>query len=84
MAILKTSQKVVDVPDGSPIIDVAKQLGVPFGCHAGMCGTCLVDIEEGMDNLAPYSLPEQEMGLQGKQRLCCQAYIEQGVVEIKF
>ncbi len=84
MAILKTSQRVVDVPDGNPLLDYAKELGVPFGCHAGMCGTCLVEVEEGFDNLAPYSLAEQEMGLQGKQRLCCQAKIEQGTVEIKF
>ncbi|HIH13599.1 TPA: 2Fe-2S iron-sulfur cluster binding domain-containing protein, partial [Candidatus Woesearchaeota archaeon] len=53
MAILKTAEKQVELADGSPILDAAKELGVPFGCHSGICGTCHIEVEEGMENLAP-------------------------------
>ncbi len=83
MAILKTDKQEIIVPDGSPILDYAKELGVNFGCHSGICGTCLVTVEEGMENLFPRNSAEEEMGLSGTQRLCCQARIREGIVKIR-
>ncbi len=83
MAIVRREEKAVQLPDGEPIIDAAKELGVLFGCQSGICGTCMVAVEEGMENLFPRNKAEQEMGLEGKWRLCCQARIKEGTVIIR-
>jgi len=43
----------VDVKKGAKIIDVAKEnnADVLFGCIDGLCGTCMVTVEEGIENL---------------------------------
>ncbi len=83
MATLQREGKTVQLPDGAPIIDAAKQLGIPFGCEAGICGTCMVAVAEGMENLFPRNEAELQMGLDGQWRLCCQARIKEGTVVIR-
>tara|TARA_R110001592_G_scaffold48182_6_gene152026 strand:+ start:1009 stop:1263 length:255 start_codon:yes stop_codon:yes gene_type:complete len=55
-------------------------LGVPFGCQAGSCGTCVIIIEQGMENLHPRNELEEDMGLKDNERLACQARIKDGEV----
>ena len=83
MAVLQREEKKVSLPDGEHIIDGAKELGISFGCQSGICGMCMVEIVEGMEHLFPRNKAEQEMGLEGKWRLCCQARIKEGTVIIR-
>lgn len=84
MAILKTDGKQVEVPDGYPIRDAGEELGVPFGCRSGLCGTCKIDIVEGEENLSELTEEEVAMDRDRKHRLACQAKIKEGTVTIKF
>lgn len=85
MAILKTlSGQQVEVPDNTPVIDAAEQLGVPFGCRAGVCGTCKVTVTEGLSNLGDKTENEQALGLEENERCMCQAKIRQGEVTIDW
>ncbi len=74
----------VEIPDGSPIINACEQLGVPFGCRAGQCGTCVITIEDGYTNLEPKNSLEEDMGLGDNQRLACQARIKSGEIKIRW
>ena len=85
MAIIRTKEKSVAIPDGQQIRDACEELGVPFGCRSGICGTCRVDIIDGNDNLSELTWEEIAMGDRNrKQRLACQAKIETGTITIKF
>lgn len=83
MAKLKTDNQEMEVPDGHPIQLAAEELGVPFGCRHGMCGTCQTEIVEGIENLSEPNEREQAMGATGPFRLCCQAEIKNGTVKLK-
>lgn len=74
----------VEVADGSPIKEAAKSLGVPFSCEDGICGSCLVEVIDGEENLGDLNEAEKDFGLADKKsRLCCQAKLKSGDVEIK-
>ena len=75
--------KSVEVPEGEPFTDAAETVGVPFSCRHGVCGTCMIEVVEGMKNLAPRSQPEEAMGLEGNTRLTCQCRIKNGEVKFK-
>jgi len=59
-----------------------EEMGVPFGCMAGECGTCCVYVEAGMDNLEPKSYAEECMSLGESERLSCQIKIKTGYVRL--
>ena len=84
MAVLRSDEKEVNVEDGAQIREAAEQLGVLFGCEQGFCGTCKIEVEEGMENLSEVNDKEEEMGLPEGYRLACQCKIKQGLVKIKF
>lgn len=84
MAKIIAESGEVELPDGSPIITACEQLGVPFGCRAGQCGTCIITVEEGYHNLEPKNSLEEDMGLRENQRLACQAKIKSGNVRIRW
>lgn len=71
------------VDNDSQIRDKAEELGIPFGCKQGRCGTCRSVILEGMENLYEKNDREIEMGLEENERLCCQAKIKNGTIRIK-
>lgn len=73
-----------EVPDGAHILDACEDLGVPFGCQAGECATCLVTVLEGAENLAPKNYAEELMRLRPSERLACQAKILHGRVELTY
>jgi len=80
MAVLIIDGEQEEIPDGEAILPACVKLGVPTGCHAGICGTCVLTIEEGMENLAPKNGAEQTMRLEPNERLACQAKIVSGTV----
>ena len=84
MAKLTHDDESIEIPDNSPCKEAAEQLGVPFGCTTGICGTCLVEVEEGMENLTPRTQEEEDMMLEPHERLLCQCRINEGEVKFKF
>ena len=85
MSKLRADAGEVSVGDGDQIIEAAEQLGTPFGCRAGMCGTCRIEVLEGMENLEPRNEREVAMGLEDSPfRLACQCKIRKGMVKIQI
>jgi ferredoxin len=84
MATIEAEGKQVQVNDGDAVQQGCEELGVPFGCTSGICGTCIVEVEEGMENLSHRTQEEVDMMLETNQRLMCQCKINGGLVKIKF
>ena len=75
------------VEDGSPIEEACEKAGVPFACSGGICGTCIIEVVEGMENLSEPTQSELDfIGENGvkKERMACQCSIRSGKVKIKF
>ena len=53
----------VEVEQGSMLADVCDDKGfsLGFGCREGGCGTCMIEIIDGMENLSPRNSSEDEM-----------------------
>ena len=82
MGKLKTENMEARVKDECPIKEAARELGTPFGCEHGQCGTCRIKILEGYDNLEPLNEQELNMGLQDSPfRLACQCRLKCGEVK---
>lgn len=73
-----------EVEDGASIIPACEDLGVPFGCEEGLCGSCTVEVLDGAENLSERTENEENLGVYDKHRLACQCKIKQGNVKIKF
>ena len=71
----------VSVPAGVRVIEVSEKVGsgIVYGCREGDCGTCLMKIEEGWNNLSTPSVLEDKVlreNMAGKHyRLACQAQV---------
>lgn len=74
-----------DLPDGGEIAEICENAGVPFACTEGVCGTCVIEVTEGMENLSEFNEAEEDfLGELDNERLACQCKIKQGTVKIKF
>lgn len=83
--IFEDNQEEFDLPDGASIIEPCEQAGVPFACTEGVCGTCVVEVVDGMENLSEFNQAEADfLGEQDKERLACQCRILGGCVKLKF
>jgi len=53
----------IKVPEGSTIQEVAEKSGssIPFGCRDGECGTCIINVVEGMEFLSPLNDKEKKV-----------------------
>lgn len=75
----------VTLPDGSAIEETCEKQGIPFACSEGVCGSCIIEIVEGMENLNPFTDAELDFfGEEGNERLACQCKIKSGTVKIRF
>jgi ferredoxin len=75
-----------DLEDNSPIAEACEDAGVPFACTEGVCGTCVIEIRAGKENLSSPT-PEEEAFLgEGTtdERLACQCKILKDQVRITF
>ena len=79
----KTNQEI-DIPDKSEIRSACEELGVPFSCRDGICGTCMIDVVSGEENLSELTRQEKDLERNKKHRLACQCRIKKGNVEIEF
>lgn len=82
----ETTEEEVELPENSPIAEVCEEAGVPFACTEGVCGTCVVEIVEGKENLSPLTQEEEDFLGEGcdDERLACQCKILKGSVTISF
>ncbi len=80
------SGEEIEIPEGSPIAEACEEAGVPFACTEGVCGTCVIEVKEGMEYLNPPTQEEEDFLGEGtcKERLACQCKIQQGSVKISF
>ena len=72
--------------DNFDLIDKAEELGIPFGCQDGRCGSCRIEVTEGMENLTERTQNELDVGFteNDSYRLICQCKIKSGTVRIRF
>ena len=83
--IFEHSGEELEIPDGEGIASACEEAGVPFACTEGVCGTCVIEVVEGMNNLSPINQEEKDfLGEQDKERLACQCKLLRGIVKIKF
>ncbi len=80
----------VDVNSGSNLSEVLNIQNSPilFGCRTGICGTCLVDVKNGVENLSPLGEDEKEYlqitsEKRPNARLACQLFIK-GEIELEY
>ena len=68
-------------------INQFQDLDVIFSCQDGLCGTCRIVVQEGMDCLEELTQEEKDFGLQNDgndERLACQCKcVKEGEVKFK-
>lgn len=79
----------VTVPAGTRLIEVSEKVGagITYGCREGECGTCMMKIVAGAENLASPSVLEDKVlkdNFAGvANRLACQAQVLGGQVVVR-
>ncbi len=79
----------VTAPAGTRIIEISEKVGsgITYGCREGDCGTCIMKVTEGWDNLTVASVLEDKIlreNMAGKHnRLACQAQVLGGVIKVR-
>lgn len=73
-----------EVTDGVKVMEACEDLGLPFGCQDGICGTCMSNVTQGAENLTPKNDKEDDFDLPDGQRLACQCSIKSGTVEFSL
>ena len=84
--IFSRTNEEFDLPELSPLQEICEEAGVPFACTEGVCGTCVIEIKEGQENLTPPTEEEEDFLGTGvlDERLACQCKIKCGTVRITF
>jgi ferredoxin len=83
--IFHDEEEEKELGDDTSIIEACEEAGVPFACTEGVCGTCVVEVVEGMDNLSEFTQEERDfLGDLDRERLACQCKIRCGRVKLKF
>lgn len=84
MAKIVHKGQETEVHVGDSIISACKEVGVLFGCHAGMCRTCEIEVIDGMEHLTDVTENEKLMEVTLPNRLACQCRIKKdGVITIR-
>lgn len=79
----------VTVPAGTRLIELSEKVGagITYGCREGECGTCLMTIVSGMENMSERSVLEdkvlKEILASRQQRLACQAQVLGGEIVVR-
>tara|TARA_Y100000310_G_scaffold159115_1_gene158595 strand:+ start:12644 stop:12895 length:252 start_codon:yes stop_codon:yes gene_type:complete len=83
MAVIEKEGKQVELQDGEAIRDACEKLDILFACKEGYCGTCMITIQEGAENLTELTNEEKMLDRDMQHRLACQAKIKQGIIIIE-
>ena len=73
--------QTVNVPAGTRVIEVSEKIGsgIIYGCREGDCGSCMMEVTSGWNNLTEPSVLEEKVlkdNMAGRHnRLACQAQI---------
>jgi len=83
MPKLKVNNKEFNLKEGEAVKKYCEEAGVIFGCEDGQCGTCMIQVKAGKENLSEINQNEMDLGIEadGEFRLACQCKIEKGNVE---
>ena len=84
MAKVKYREEEVSVSGGSEMKAPCEKLGVPFRCKSGSCGSCMIEVLKGKENLSELTKQEKNLGMDEENRLACQCCIQKSEVEIDF
>ena len=82
--IITKDNKSEKVKEGKNIRDACEKLGVPFNCKDGICGTCMIDVLEGEENLSELTEQENDLARDKTHRLACQCQLKKGKIKIDF
>ena len=83
--IFEETGEECDIEPNGLIAEACEEAGVPFACSEGVCGTCVIEVTEGMENLSEFTQEEEDfLGEKGCERLACQCRLKKGAVKIKF
>lgn len=83
--LIFNDEEEIDLEDEEPIKSHCEEAGIPFACEEGVCGTCVIEVEEGMENLSEFTQEELDfLGEQEQERLACQCKIKGGCVKIRY
>lgn len=85
--VFQNTGEEVELEDNAPLAEKCEEAGVPFACTEGVCGTCIVEVVEGHENLSEPTQAEIDfLGESGtkRERMACQCKIKQGLVKISF
>ncbi len=84
--IFEHNDEEIELEDGAPIAEECENEGVPFACTEGVCGTCVIEVVDGEENLSRPTQEEEDFLGEGcsDERLACQCRIKQGCVKIRF
>jgi ferredoxin len=83
MAIIAMNEKEKEVDENIPLQAPCEELGIPFGCKNGLCRTCEIIVEEGMENLSAVTEQEKVHELPEQNRLACQCSLTSGKIKVK-
>jgi ferredoxin len=79
----------VTVPAGTRLIEVSEKVGagITYSCREGECGTCIMKIVSGMENMSERSVLEDKVlqeNMAGRNnRLACQAQVLGGEIVVR-
>ena len=84
--IFKNTGDEQTLEDNESIAASCEEAGVPFACTEGVCGTCVIEVVDGADNLSEPTQEERDFLGEDtcKDRLACQCRIKRGDVTITF
>lgn len=83
--IFENTGEESELAPGESLHAVCEEAGVPFACTEGVCGTCVIEVVEGAENLSEQTQEEKDfLGEQDRERLACQCKILGGCVKIKY
>ena len=83
--LIFNEEEEIELEENTPIKPSCEEAGIPFACEEGVCGTCVIEVEEGMEHLSEFTQEELDfLGEQETERLACQCKIKSGCVKIKY
>lgn len=79
----------IKVPAGTRLIEISEKVGagISYGCREGECGTCMMRVVTGMENMSERSVLEDKVlqeNMAGRNnRLACQAQVLGGDIVVR-